>query len=45
MKNSRGHVLYDAVEKVKALMVVGFGSNELLENSKQARLGWKEMGE
>lgn len=37
--DSRGHVLYDAVEQVKTLVVVGLGGNKLLENSKQARLG------
>lgn len=36
--NLRGHVLNDAVEKVKTLVVVGFRGNKLLENSKQARL-------
>lgn len=34
----RGHVLYDAVEKVKTLVVISLGGNKLLENSKQARL-------
>lgn len=34
----RGHVLYDAVEKVKSLMIIGLGCYKLLENSKQARL-------
>lgn len=34
----RGHVLYDTVEKVKTLMVIGLGGNKLLENSEQARL-------
>ena len=30
----RGHVLYDAVEKVESLVVIGLGGNKLLENSK-----------
>lgn len=34
----RGHVLYDTVEKVKSLMIIGLGCYKLLENSKQARL-------
>lgn len=34
----RGHVLYDAVEKVETLVVVGLGGDELLENSEQTRL-------
>lgn len=34
----RGHVLYDTVEKVKTLVVIGLGGNKLLENSEQARL-------
>lgn len=38
----RGHVLYDAVEKVKTLVVIGLGGNKLLENSKQARLRGKD---
>lgn len=40
--DSRRHVLDDAVEEVKTLVVVGFGSNELLENSQQARL-WEDQ--
>lgn len=40
--NLRGHVLDDAVEQVKALVVIGLGGNELLENSKQARLRRKD---
>ena len=40
----RGHVLDDAVEKVKTLVVVGFGGNKLLENSKQARLRREKRG-
>ncbi len=38
----RGHVLYDAVEKVKTLVVIGLRGNKLLENSKQAGLRGKE---
>lgn len=37
----RGHVLYDAVEKVKTLVIIGLRGNKLLENSKQARLRGK----
>lgn len=33
-------MLDDAVEEVKALVVVGLGGDQLLENSQQARL-WK----
>lgn len=40
--NLRGHVLYDAVEKVKTLVIIGLRGNQLLENSKQARLKKKE---
>lgn len=36
--NLRRHVLYDAIEKVKALVVIRLGGNELLKNSKQTRL-------
>lgn len=35
-------MLYDAVEKVKTLVVIGLRGNKLLENSKQARLRGKE---
>lgn len=38
----RGHVLYDAVEKVKSLVVIGLRGNELLENAKQAGLRGKD---
>lgn len=34
----RGHVLDDAVDKVKALVVVSFGGDKLLKNSEQTRL-------
>lgn len=37
----RGHVLDDAVDKVKALVVVGLGGDKLLENSEQTRLRGK----
>lgn len=40
--DSRWHVLDYAVEEVEALVVVGFGGDELLENSQQARL-WEEQ--
>lgn len=35
-------MLDDAVEEVKALVVVGLGSDELLEDSQQTRL-WEEQ--
>ena len=38
----RGHVLDDAVEKVKSLVVIGLRGDELLENAKQAGLGGKD---
>lgn len=34
----RGHVLNDAVDKVKALVVVCLGGDKLLKNSEQTRL-------
>lgn len=38
----RGHVLDDAVDKVKALVVVSLGGDELLKNSEQTRLRGKD---
>lgn len=37
----RGHVLDDAVDKVKALVVVRLGGNKLLKDSEQTRLRGK----
>lgn len=37
--DSRGHVLNDAVDEVKALVVIGLGGDELLKNSEQTGLG------
>lgn len=46
----RGHVLDDAVDEVKALVVVGLGGDKLLKNSEQTGLsegttGIKLLGE
>lgn len=34
----RGHVLNDAVDKVKALVVIGLGGDKLLKHSQQTGL-------
>lgn len=39
----RGHVLDDAVDKVKALVVVRLGGDKLLKHSEQTRLRGKSM--
>lgn len=41
MLDLRGHVLDDAVDKVKALVVVRLGGDKLLKNSEQTRLRGK----
>lgn len=38
----RGHVLNDAVDKVKALVVICLGGDKLLKNSEQTGLRWND---